>query len=166
MAAATVKKSSFVRTKLLEVDCGRLHAQEPYAAVSVLDPDEKNGHGKMMQKKPTFYPNWGQCFDSHISRGRQLGITIYDQPEMFIADVTTEIDSLSEQCRGKPNQITRLSVNQLVWAIHLHDSCRRVRAEGFACICWVRGQNQRTMARDVCGGSCFGCVCSINALCL
>ncbi|XP_062522733.1 protein kinase C delta type-like [Corticium candelabrum] len=109
MAASTVKKS-FVRVKLLEVSCGQLQVNTPYAAVSVLDAEEQNGQSKMVQKKPTFYPDWGQCFDSHVGRKRQLALTIYDEPEMFIAEVIVEIESLSEQCRGKPNQITRISL--------------------------------------------------------
>jgi hypothetical protein len=105
-------KKSFIRTKLLEVQCGALHAIEPYAAVRILDSEEGNGQGKLIQKKQTFYPNWGQCFDSHISKGRQMGIAIHDQAQdqLFICEVVTEIESLAEQCRGKPNQITRLTL--------------------------------------------------------
>lgn len=131
MAASTVKKS-FVRVKLLEVSCGQLQVNTPYAAVSVLDAEEQNGQSKMVQKKPTFYPDWGQCFDSHVGRKRQLALTIYDEPEMFIAEVIVEIESLSEQCRGKPNQITRISVScalcvvcvcQYACSLHVCVSC-------------------------------------------
>ena len=113
MATSNVKKS-FVRTKLLEVQCGALRAEEPYPAVRILDTEEAmaNGQGKAVQKKPTFYPNWGQCFDSHVSKGRQMGVAIHDQTQnhLFMSEVVTDIESLADQCRGKPNQITRLTV--------------------------------------------------------
>ena len=103
-------KKAFARTKILEAKF--VAADDPYVAVEIKESIVENGKTKLVQKKPTFYPDWGQCFDSHLARGRQIRIVVYDKPEEYRAETMKSIDDLVDECIGKPNQLTRLSVSE------------------------------------------------------
>ncbi|XP_065830068.1 protein kinase C delta type-like [Oscarella lobularis] len=102
-------KKAFARTKILEAKF--VAADDPYVAVEIKESIVENGKTKLVQKKPTFYPDWGQCFDSHLARGRQIRIVVYDKPEEYRAETMKSIDDLVDECIGKPNQLTRLSLD-------------------------------------------------------
>eukprot|EP00118_Oscarella_pearsei_P025095 m.307496 g.307496 ORF g.307496 m.307496 type:complete len:742 (+) comp42357_c0_seq1:68-2293(+) len=105
------KKKAFARVKILEVKFRPGDRIDPYVAVEIKESVMENGKTKLVQKKPSFYPDWGQCFDSHLAAGRHIRVAVFDRPEEFLADTTTPIDSLVEQCIGKPNQLTRITLD-------------------------------------------------------
>lgn len=95
---------SFIRIKLIEVklsNSGNLFTHEPFAAVSVKEKEFKiDGTAEYAQKKKTFYPQWGRCFDSHIHDGRRIQIIIMDGPENALLEVTVELLMLADHYRS------------------------------------------------------------------
>lgn len=45
---------------------------EAFAAVSIKEMEQSPHGPKLVQKKKTFYPDWGKCFDSHLVSGRRM----------------------------------------------------------------------------------------------
>ena len=67
--------SAFLRIRLLE--CQLDNRRESFCSVSIKDAVHSPGEGiKLMQKKKTFYPDWGKCFDSHVLQGRRMQVCL------------------------------------------------------------------------------------------
>ena len=53
-----------------------------------------------VQKKPTLYPEWNKSFDIHIHEGRVVALVVMCKPDQYVAEVTVEMETLSNKCRN------------------------------------------------------------------
>ena len=95
---------AFLRIKLIEVKISPsdfIFSQEPFPSVNIKEKEvTTSGCTNFIQKKKTFFPEWGRCFDSHIHDGRRMQIIIMDSPEKPISDVTVDLMTLAEHFRS------------------------------------------------------------------
>lgn len=105
---------SFVRVKLLQVTDLRSPTYEPCCAVNVKEAVRQDtGETKIVQKKKTFYPEWGKCFDSHVVDGRRLQIVVLDRRETILGEVAVENQAIADQCKTMGSGVAKMSVS--VW---------------------------------------------------
>lgn len=71
--------STFLRVKLLEAKITRNPPSDSFCAVNIKDVQQTPEGMKFVQKKNTFYPNWGKCFDSHVVSGRRVQVKSIDR---------------------------------------------------------------------------------------
>lgn len=102
-----------MRVRLLEAQIDGFQPSELICAVNIkepADPASVNGAGGaqshspvMVQKKKTFYPQWGRCFDAHVYPGRVMQIIVMDGQETPRAQVTLTLEELSDECKREPD---------------------------------------------------------------
>ena len=110
--------SSFLRVRLLEARLDGLQPTDPICAVNIKEPAEPtsaNGGAQshspvMVQKKQTFYPRWGRCFDSHVYPGRVMQIIVLDANETPLAQVTLELEELNEECKRQTDPTNAITL--------------------------------------------------------
>ena len=94
----------FLRIKLVEVKISPTNfvfSHEPFPSVNIKEKEiTTSGFPNFIQKKKTFFPDWGRCFDSHIHDGRRMQIIIMDSPDKPISDVTVDLMTLAEHYRS------------------------------------------------------------------
>lgn len=62
-----------------------------------------SGKFLLVQKKPTFYPKWNSCFDSHIYSGRCIQILVKNSSEkksIVLGDITLGIEELANKAKN------------------------------------------------------------------
>ena len=94
---------SFIRVKLLQILESKTPTSDPYCAINVKEVlKQDGGDTKLVQKKKTFNPEWGKCFDSHLLQGRRLQILVMDrgQGDAIIGEVSVEVSAIADQCRS------------------------------------------------------------------
>ena len=92
----------FIRVKLIEVKFPLLKydfVNEPSTSVNIMEREVTPTGVDYTQKKKTFFPDWGRCFDSHIHEGRRMQIIVMDSPDVPISQVTVELLTLAEHYR-------------------------------------------------------------------
>lgn len=94
-----MSSSSFLRLRLVEPRIDSKHPAETIASVNI---KEAQGN-ELVQKRKTFYPSWGRCFDAHIYPGRVIQIIVMSTQETPLAQVTVELDVLGEECMQQPD---------------------------------------------------------------
>lgn len=118
-------KPGFIRIKLIELDPppdsiiiqGTVSAIqiEPYCMVNIKEmvkrtskkkkkhKDKKyDSEYKLVQTKPSFYPNWNSCFDCHLYEGRMIQIVIKtNKSDDTVAEATVSAESLANKTKQK-----------------------------------------------------------------
>eukprot|EP00800_Vazella_pourtalesii_P016971 TRINITY_DN5031_c1_g3_i2.p1 TRINITY_DN5031_c1_g3~~TRINITY_DN5031_c1_g3_i2.p1 ORF type:complete len:215 (-),score=10.14 TRINITY_DN5031_c1_g3_i2:270-869(-) len=93
----------FIRIKLIEVKIPPSmynFTNEPSTSVNIMEKEVTPAGVDFVQKKKTFFPDWGRCFDSHIHDGRRMQIIIMDTPDTPVSQVTVELLTLAEHYRA------------------------------------------------------------------
>ena len=93
----------FIRIKFIEVKFPSLKynfANEPSTSVNIMEKEITPTGVDYVQKKKTFFPDWGRCFDSHIHEGRRMQVIIMDSPDNPVSQVTVELLTLAEHYRS------------------------------------------------------------------
>lgn len=104
--------TEFVRVKLLQVTELRSPSFEPKCAVNVKEVTrDENSQARVVQKKKTFYPEWGKCFDSHVVEGRRLQILVMDRGDTILGEVAVENKAIAEQCARMGACVAKMSVS-------------------------------------------------------
>lgn len=127
---------AFLRVKILQVTQLPTYANDPQLAVDI----KEAGAGQ----KKSFFPEWGKCFDSHLTEGRRMHVIVKDklpgQPVEAaekVAELTVLLDSIAQQCQLGGSGVSKMSVSDSHCDIdrttcsdcsdcmHLASSCRR-----------------------------------------
>ena len=113
--------NAFLRVKILQVT--KLHdtACDPQLAVNIKEVAKGPAGGKdtqIVQRKGTFYPEWGKCFDSHLQEGRRMQVLVKDRAPgapaesgETVAELTVLLSSIAEQCRLAGSGVSKMSVS-------------------------------------------------------
>ncbi|XP_065179775.1 protein kinase C delta type-like isoform X2 [Sycon ciliatum] len=104
--------SAFVRVKLLQVTELRSPTFEPKCAVNVKEVVQSTeSDARVVQKKKTFYPEWGKCFDSHVIEGRRLQIMVMDRGDTILGEVAVENQAIADQCKLMGACVAKMSLD-------------------------------------------------------
>ena len=72
---APPRMSAFLRLRLIKAEVAPAPGGarvDTFAAVSIKETEQSPQGPVIVQKKKTFYPDWGKCFDSHLVSGRRM----------------------------------------------------------------------------------------------
>ena len=72
---APPRMSAFLRLRLIKAEVAPAPGGarvDTFAAVSIKETEQSPQGPVIIQKKKTFYPDWGKCFDSHLVSGRRM----------------------------------------------------------------------------------------------
>ena len=101
-----------------------LHQAELNCAVNIMEPSAANGQNGpaspvMVQKKKTFYPQWGHCFDGHVYQGRVMQIIVINSQDVPVAQVTVELEVLQDECKEQddPTNAVMLQVSSISFLV-------------------------------------------------
>nr|CAA73557.1 Serine/Threonine protein kinase [Sycon raphanus] len=110
---------SFLRIKILQATSLRGNASDPHLAVNIKESIRTPG-GKdvqVVQKKDTFHPEWGKCFDSHLNDGRRMQVMVTDivgdgvMESTQLGEVTVLLASIADQCRSQGSGVSKMSLD-------------------------------------------------------
>ncbi|XP_003384983.1 PREDICTED: protein kinase C delta type-like [Amphimedon queenslandica] len=107
--------SAFLRLKLLKAEVAPapgVARVDTFAAVSIKETEQSPQGPVLVQKKKTFYPEWGKCFDSHLVTGRRMMVEVMDRasPETKIAEMVVETEELSSICKEEPDPSSAINL--------------------------------------------------------
>ena len=110
---------AFLRVRLCEAIVDHTKPNDPYCAVNIKEAIKgEDGTVSLQQKKKTFFPVWGRCFDSHLKPGRQMQIFVMDRADIPgadatpVAEVTVHTEHLAHECMDEePGVAVKLAVS-------------------------------------------------------
>ncbi len=116
---------AFLRVRLCEAIVDHTKPNDPFCAVNIKEAVKSDdGELSLQQKKKTFYPIWGRCFDSHLKPGRRMQILVMDRADIPgadatpVAEVSVETEHLAHECSDEEQGVAvKLAVRH---SHHLH----------------------------------------------
>ena len=113
---------AFLRIRVSEAIVDHTKPNDPFCAVNIKEAVKgEDGAFSLQQKKKTFYPVWGRCFDSHLKPGRRMQIIVMDRADIPgadvtpVAEVTVETEQLAHECMDEePGVAVKLAVSQSI----------------------------------------------------
>lgn len=132
---------AFLRIRLCEAIVDHTKPNDPFCAVNIKEAiTDGDGAVSLQQKKKTFYPVWGRCFDSHLKSGRRMQILIMDRADVPgadatpVAEVSVETEHLAHECSDEDQGVAvKLAVS--LPCMQTLRPTRLVKSQGGGVVC-------------------------------